>query len=431
MRRQWSAAEAGPNAHVARLLASTRTRRVKTRAVLCNGGKPLSLLRLADAVFGPPEGQPELRKRWWPRYLSVTALLAVVIVVRRLDAVTNPQFWAEDGYDYFVENATLGFLRSVARLYNDYPNLTQRFIALLGGLVPVAEAPRVYTSGAIVLTALALASFSLPAWRHLVRRDALRVLFCMAVVCLPFDRGVLSTPTNLGWFLAIWLSLVSVMRLPREPWRVAVLAAAGSCVVFSTPLAPINLPLWLLRGVRGSVRGDRRELSFALVLIAALAGVVLFTHGMGSTASVTILGMGAVRITFRSWANLASFRLATLVLPSTTPVVAGQPQMILTAHLPLAYLVASLVTVGLRASLAQPPPSTGDCRPLFGVPGGDARPRTRRGSRRPAARTRAKRIDARGDRASGAGWSPSFVSPPFQDLHWARYAPSIERTLRD
>jgi len=253
----------------------------------------------------------------------------------------------------------------------------------------------------------------------------------MAVVCLPFDRGVLSTPTNLGWFLAIWLSLVSVMRLPREPWRVAVLAAAGSCVVFSTPLAPINLPLWLLRGVRGSVRGDRRELSFALVLIAALAGVVLFTHGMGSTASVTILGMGAVRITFRSWANLASFRLATLVLPSTTPVVAGQPQMILTAHLPLAYLVASLVTVGLRASLAQPPPSTGDCRPLFGVPGGDARPRTRRGSRRPAARTRAKRIDARGDRASGAGWSPSFVSPPFQDLHWARYAPSIERTLRD
>src|SRR5262245_24032290 len=162
MRRQWSAAEAGPNAHVARLLASTRTRRVKTRAVLCNGGKSLSLLRLADAVFGPPEGQPELRKRWWPRYLSVTALLAVVIVVRRLDAVTNPQFWAEDGYDYFVENATLGFLRSVARLYNDYPNLTQRFIALLGGLVPVAEAPRVYTSGAIVLTALALASFSSP-----------------------------------------------------------------------------------------------------------------------------------------------------------------------------------------------------------------------------------------------------------------------------
>jgi hypothetical protein len=427
--------------------------------VLCDSGVPL--LRLADRILGPPEGQSEPRKRWWLRYLSVATLVAVVIVIRRLDAVTTPQFWAEDGYIYFVENATLGFLRAFAKLYNGYPNLTQRCIAMLGGLVPVAQAPRVYTSSAIALTALSVASFSLPAWRHFVRCDALRVLFCVAAVCLPFDQEILSTPTNLGWLLAIWLSLVSVMRLPRAPWGMALLAGAASCVVFSTPLAPVNLPLWLLRAARGSARGDRRELGFALVLVAALAGVVVFTRSMGSTTSVTV-PMGVVRVTFRSWVNLASFRVASLVVPSPAPADTGPAQMLLTAHLPLAYVVASLVVVGLLAAsvvahLRNMPAllvvlalASGSValtllgRSWLNLLAPQAIPM--RYSVYPAAMLVLALVVAldglspelvrTGSTLAAIGllaraWSSSFVIPPFQDLHWARYAPSLEHTLRD
>jgi hypothetical protein len=208
------------------------------------------LLALADRLFGGTEPIPGPSRRWLVRYLGVTALLAGIIVVRRPDAVTNPQFWAEDGY-IFSENLTLGFGHALLKLYNGYPNLVQRLIAMLGGWVPFAAAPRVYTTSAIALTAFALASFSLPAFRHLVRSDALRVVFGIAAVSAPFDREVLSNPTNLGWFIAIWLSLLSVMRLARQPWEVVLLGLLGSAAVFATPLATINLPLWLLRGWRG------------------------------------------------------------------------------------------------------------------------------------------------------------------------------------
>ncbi|HKA29069.1 MAG TPA: hypothetical protein VKH82_06830 [Candidatus Binatia bacterium] len=427
-----------------------------------DGAVPPTLLRLADAVLGPSQGWSEGHERWRLRYAAVAATVAVVIVVRRFDAITTPQFWAEDGSVYFVENATLGFARAFARLYNEYPNLTQRFIALLGGLVPVSDAPRVYTSAAITLTALALASFSLPAWRHLVRDDALRVLFCVAAVCLPFDQEVLSTPTNVGWFLAIWLTLVSVMRLPHAPWRVALLTFGGCCAVLSTPLAPINLPLWLLRAGRGAVRGDRRDLYFALALTGALASVVLFTRGMGSNTSITIPQLGIVRITFWSWVNLASFRVASLVAPSALSVGAGPPQMLLTARSPIAYAVGAAVVVGLLGATAgargrnlpslllalllacasialtllgrcwlnllapQAVPVRYAVYPmamlvlaivvaLDGLPPGLWR----------SAGTVAAIA------ALARAWAPAFVIPPFQDLHWERYAPLVERTLRD
>jgi len=90
--------------------------------------------------------------------------------------------------------------------------------------VPFAAAPRVYTTATIAITALGLASFALPGFRHLVRSDALRMLWCVGAASLPLEErippvqwgGRLSNPANLGWWLAIWLSLLSFMRLPRQ-----------------------------------------------------------------------------------------------------------------------------------------------------------------------------------------------------------------------
>jgi hypothetical protein len=237
---------------------------------------------LADRLFSGEESGQSPPQRWMPRYLAVAALLALIIVARRPDIVTNPQFWAEDGYIFFSENLILGFPTALAKMYRNFPYLAHRLIAFAGGLVPLADAPRVYTTSAIAITALGLAIFALPAFRHLVRSQALRVLFGVAIVCAPSDTEVLGTVTNLGWFLAIVLTLISLVRLPRAPWRVALLAVAGALLVASTPLAVIDLPLWLLRAWRGARRSDRREVGFSLALVAALASMSLITRGLGA-----------------------------------------------------------------------------------------------------------------------------------------------------
>ena len=127
------------------------------------------LLLLADRLFGGSEPPAPAAERWLFRYLGVVALLAGIIVARRPDAVTTPQFWAEDGYIFFAENLTLGFPRALAKFYQGFPYLTHRLIAWAGGLVPFSLAPRVYTTSAIAVTALVLASFALPNFNHLVR----------------------------------------------------------------------------------------------------------------------------------------------------------------------------------------------------------------------------------------------------------------------
>jgi hypothetical protein len=183
-----------------------------------------------------------------------------------------------------------GFAGALRTKYFGFPHLAQRLIAGAGGLVTLAAAPRVYTTSAIVLTALALATFALPAFRHLVRSDGLRVLFGIAAASLPFDREVLGTPSNIGWFLTVWLSLLSVMRLPQQAWKVVLLVLGGYVVIFSSPLAVVNLPLWLLRGWHGARRRDRLEVALSAGLVVGLGVLIAWCGRLGSDASWTPSG---------------------------------------------------------------------------------------------------------------------------------------------
>ena len=90
------------------------------------------LLAFADAIFGRDGRESEEPRRWLLRYLGVGALLAAVVAARRLDAVTNPQFWGEDGFLYFRENLTLGFPRAAENFYMGFPHLGQRLVAFIG-----------------------------------------------------------------------------------------------------------------------------------------------------------------------------------------------------------------------------------------------------------------------------------------------------------
>ena len=285
-------------------------------------------LRTADALLGSADrSEPDSLGLW--RYLGTVALLAAVICARRVDAITNPQFWAEDGCLFFVENATLGFWRALGTFYRDFPYLLPRLIALVGGVGPVAEAPRIYTTSAIALTAFAVATFATRAFRHIVRSDALRVVWCVAVVSLPsagVAEVVLGTPTNLGWFVAIWLTLLSVMRMPRRGWQLALLGVAAGVAIFSTPLAIITLPLWLLRAYRARVRNDRRELTMSLAVVALLAVAVLLTRGLGAMTAITV-GSDTIAFSPARWLTQYGLQVIGPLFPPAAgaSVSAGEP----------------------------------------------------------------------------------------------------------
>jgi hypothetical protein len=406
-----------------------------------------------------PRSEPA--RRWLPRYLGVAVLLAGIVAARRPDAVTNPQFWAEDGYVYFYENLVLGFPRALRTLYFGYPYLTQRLIALVGGLLPLADAPRLYTSSAIALTALSLAAFALPAFRHLVRSDGLRVLFGIAAVCLPFDQEVLSNPANVGWFLAIWLSLLSVMRLPRQAWKVALLTLCGWVVIFTSPLAIVNLPLWLLRGWWGVRRRDPLEVGCSAALLAGAGALMVLCGRLGADASWTPSGAKGFTLLSDPQGFLGRYLALTFywaaALPLRPGTLVGHPADI-AAPIVGALLLAGLIVLSVAGRLRSLPALLTATylflgsflvlllgRPVyfFILSSWNALPT--RYLVFPGAMfllTVVATFDAlpashwRTLAGVGIGallvwaWAPRFVVPPFRDEHWSRQAALIEEKLR-
>src|SRR5579862_2849406 len=132
------------------------------------------LIRCGDLLCGAAQPRASIDRRWLLRYLALAGVLVLVIGARRPDAIFRAQIGG-DGKVYFYPQLTVGFWSAFCSFYGGFPFLAQRLIAVVGGLVPTAAVALVYAATAIVVTALIMATFSLPTFRHLVRNDALRV----------------------------------------------------------------------------------------------------------------------------------------------------------------------------------------------------------------------------------------------------------------
>ncbi len=191
-------------------------------------------------------GQPprKLTARDWiarrladPPKIAVLAACAVILGLRRAEALTNPQFWAEDAY--FFERAYVLGWRSFLDSYAGYLHSFLRVIAEASVLVDPSRAPAIFV-------ALAGAATLYVAGRTLSERCPLPHLagaFAFAVVLVPDTFEVLLNVVNLQWVLAAGLVL---LLLSREPVRarqwvhdIAAAVAIGLTGPFCIILAPL------------------------------------------------------------------------------------------------------------------------------------------------------------------------------------------------
>lgn len=199
-------------------------------------------------------------------------------------------------------------------------------MAALAGLAPLATTPLAYNASVIAITACTMATFSVPQFRHLVERDGLRVAVCAGTVCIPAYPGLLATVTDVGWFLAIWLVFLSVMRMPRSPAGVAGWCLGGALAVWSTPLAPVAAPLWVLRAIRGVRRRCGPDMLFAATQLASLVAVLAIT-GTRSAGVLQTLPDGSSTLDWQPgdlWSALAALGwvLACCVDAAMMPLLA-------------------------------------------------------------------------------------------------------------
>ena len=214
-------------------------------------------------------------------YLILFAVAFVLLALRRPDALINPQFWAEDGVEFFYTQVAYGTWHALVQPHAGYLHLIPRLVAAGSSVFPARVVPLVYNLSAFSIAAWSCTIFSLPWCRPLLRSDSQRTLLCLLMATSFYADELIGTITNAQWFLFVPALLILILpaeKPERSPGRVTWVAAGLVFLIgLSAPLVAILLPVAVWTAKR---RGRRAALVPAVLILATFiqVGVTLLGH---------------------------------------------------------------------------------------------------------------------------------------------------------
>lgn len=196
--------------------------------------------------------------------LTIIAL-AALLVIRKTDAFTNPQLWAED-CEIFFRQADGEGLRAFFTPYNGYLHLIPRLIAAAAAWFHACNIPTLYNYSAAVVTVFVAARFLSP------RLEVpAKVWLALAVLLVPHTGEVFVNITNLQWITALLLIQLLLARDASQPREHVIDLTTVVAVGLSGPFSVVLLPFFVLRW------WQRRSMASAAcaALLAACAAIQL------------------------------------------------------------------------------------------------------------------------------------------------------------
>jgi hypothetical protein len=203
------------------------------------------------------------------------ALCAAILGLRRAQAWSNPQFWAED-VSFYQQAFELGW-RAFLRPMSGYLHTILRAVAGIAALADPALAPGIFV-GAATLATLYVAGLTLSTRCPLPRAGG---LFALAVVLVPDTHEVLLNLVNLQWVLAAGMVLLLISADPRSRGQWAHDMAAAATIGLTGPLCILLAPLF---AARAWIRRSRPSLVLASIIAACAATQTCFVLSAPLTA---------------------------------------------------------------------------------------------------------------------------------------------------
>ncbi len=166
-----------------------------------------------------------------------------ILILRWPSALFHAELRVEDGTVFYL-GALLDGPAAIVQPYHGAFQLGSRLAAQAASMVPVAWAPVVMNSAAVLVTAAVATFIAGPRMAQAIPMVGLRVAVAMALALLPSAAQLTWSATFIGWSLAFFL----VARLAATPPRRPVLdGAAVAIAAFSGPIAILLAPLYVWR----------------------------------------------------------------------------------------------------------------------------------------------------------------------------------------
>jgi hypothetical protein len=171
----------------------------------------------------------------------------LLIISRRPDLISHPQFWAEDGNFWYSDAYNHG-IRSLFYLYDGYLVSFYHLVALGSLSVPLRYSPLFFNVSALLLQLSPLALINSNRLRNIIPYRSLAIGVSILYVSIPNANEVFGNLTNVQWHLGIASFLVLVAGASKSRWwfifDLAILVATGLSGPLVIMLLIIGAVLW-------------------------------------------------------------------------------------------------------------------------------------------------------------------------------------------
>jgi hypothetical protein len=202
--------------------------------------------------------------------LIVLAIATLILLIRKPECFLNPQFWAEDGPIFFLQQYEQG-ARAVFQPYAGYLLLVPRLVALFADtFFPYSAIPFVYNYSSLALTLGVAASVFSPRLRV-----GYKPLIALTIVLIPhYLDEVFLNITNIQWILAIALMLLVLKEKPNPEYGKVKLQIASDLLTvilcgLTGPFSILLMPFFIWKWLQ-----HRTFYTSSLVLTAAAVALI-------------------------------------------------------------------------------------------------------------------------------------------------------------
>lgn len=172
--------------------------------------------------------------RQWGAFFVV---ILFVVAYKSTDALSHPQFWAEDATVFFKDQ----FGNALPQLFTPYAGYLHtlpRLVAWLASWLPAAKAPLIYNAGAILLCAAAITltcrrlSLYVPVW-----------VVALSFLAVPTSSEIFGTITNAQWFLQFTMAAYCLTPPEKSTprWLTWARAVAIALIALTGPFSMLLL----------------------------------------------------------------------------------------------------------------------------------------------------------------------------------------------
>jgi hypothetical protein len=189
----------------------------------------------------------------WKFLLVVFVVACLLIITRRPDAISTPQFYAEDGVFWYADAHNLGGVNALFLPYasRGYFCTVPRLAGLVTQTMPLLWAPLIFNIIAIAIQAIPATVVASRRFASAVPLRWARLVLAFLYVALPTAWGTISNVTHSQWHLAMVAVFVVVAIAPQgHSWRgfdIVVTALSGLTGPLCLVMTPIAVIVWYVR----------------------------------------------------------------------------------------------------------------------------------------------------------------------------------------